>query len=93
VYIYIYIYRILDLENEVHSIWVIWTSNFQECKGRGRPESGRARVGHARVGVGQGRDMLGLGDRGSYTKVIGGQRKKISSSLSDRIGPPNYVHY
>ena len=63
----------MDLENEVHSIWVIWTSNFQECKGRGRPESGRARVGHARVGVGQGRDMLGLGDRGSYTKVIGGK--------------------
>ena len=23
----------LDLEGEVHSIWVIWTNNFQECKG------------------------------------------------------------
>ena len=28
-----YIYWILDLENEVHSIWVIWTSGLQECKG------------------------------------------------------------
>ena len=26
-------YGILDLEDEVHSIWVIWTSNLQECKG------------------------------------------------------------
>ena len=24
-------YWILDLENEVHLIWVIWTSSFQEC--------------------------------------------------------------
>ena len=23
----------MDLEGEVHSIWVIWTSNLQECKG------------------------------------------------------------
>ena len=28
-----HIYGILDLEDEVHSIWVIWTSNLQECKG------------------------------------------------------------
>jgi hypothetical protein len=48
-----HIYWILDLENEVHSIWVIWTSNLQECKG------------HAMVGVGQGWDMLGSGDWGS----------------------------
>jgi hypothetical protein len=27
-----HIYWIWDLENEVHSIWVIWTSNLQECK-------------------------------------------------------------
>jgi hypothetical protein len=26
-------YWILDLEDEVHSIWVIWTSNLQEFKG------------------------------------------------------------
>ena len=39
-----HIYWILDLENEVHSIWVIWTSGLQECKGE------------AKVGVlGQGR--------------------------------------
>jgi hypothetical protein len=24
---------ILDLEEEVLSIWVLWTSNIQECKG------------------------------------------------------------
>jgi hypothetical protein len=28
-----HIYWILDIGNEVHSIWVIWTSNLQECKG------------------------------------------------------------
>ena len=27
------IYWILDIEDEVYSIWVIWTINFQECKG------------------------------------------------------------
>ena len=27
------IYRILGLENEVHLIWVIWTSGLQKCKG------------------------------------------------------------
>ena len=27
-------YWILDLEDEVHSVWVIWTSGLQECKGR-----------------------------------------------------------
>jgi hypothetical protein len=24
---------VLDLEDEVHSIWVIWTTGLQECKG------------------------------------------------------------
>ena len=37
-------YWILDLKNEVHSIWVIWTSGLQECKAQ-------AKVG----GLGQGR--------------------------------------
>ena len=27
-----HVYWILDLENEVHSIWVTWTSGLQECK-------------------------------------------------------------
>ena len=27
------VYRLLDLEDEVHSIWVIWTRGFQEYKG------------------------------------------------------------
>ena len=27
------IYWILDLEDEVHSVWVIWTSDLQESKG------------------------------------------------------------
>ena len=33
---------ILDLINEVHSIWAIWTSRLQECKGR--PCLGQARL-------------------------------------------------
>jgi hypothetical protein len=48
-----HMYWILDLETEVHSIWVMWTSNLQECQG------------HARVGVGQGQDRLGSGNQGS----------------------------
>ena len=28
-----HIHRILDLEDEVHSMWVIWTSGLQECNG------------------------------------------------------------
>ena len=28
-----HIYWILDLQHEVHSIWVIWTRGLQECKG------------------------------------------------------------
>ena len=28
-----HLYWILDFEDEVHSIWVIWTSSLQECKG------------------------------------------------------------
>ena len=38
-----HIYWILDLENEVHSIWVIWTSNLQECKGQARVRVGESR--------------------------------------------------
>ena len=30
---YTYIYWILDLEGEVHSIWNLWRSDLQECKG------------------------------------------------------------
>ena len=28
-----HIYWILDLEGEVHSIWDLWSSGLQECKG------------------------------------------------------------
>ena len=28
-------YWILDLEDEVHSTWVLWTSGLQECNGNG----------------------------------------------------------
>jgi hypothetical protein len=31
-----HIYWSLDLENEVHSIWVICTSGLQECKGHAK---------------------------------------------------------
>ena len=26
-------YWIMDLKDEVHLIWVVWTSNLEECKG------------------------------------------------------------
>ena len=48
-----HIYWTLDLETEVQSIWVIWTSNLQECQGQ-------PRVGHARVMVGHGRGTEAL---------------------------------
>ena len=35
------IYWILDLEGEVHSIWVIWIGGLQECKGNGFFEVGQ----------------------------------------------------
>ena len=36
-----HIYWILDLEGEVHSIWDLWLSGLQECKGNGFFEDGR----------------------------------------------------
>ena len=37
-----HIYWILDLEDEVHSIWDLWISGLQECKDNGFFEVGRA---------------------------------------------------
>ena len=37
-----HIYWILDLEGEMHSIWDLWISGLQECKGNGFFEVGRA---------------------------------------------------
>ena len=39
---YLLNYWILDLEGEVHSIWDLWTSGLQECKGNGFFEVRRA---------------------------------------------------
>ena len=36
-----HIYWILDLEDEVHSIWDLWISGLQECKGIGLFKVGR----------------------------------------------------
>jgi hypothetical protein len=36
-----HIYWILDLEGEVHSIWDLWVSGLQECKGNEFSEVGR----------------------------------------------------
>jgi hypothetical protein len=62
-----HIYWMLDLENEVHSIWVIWTSNLQECKGQ------------VKVGAGQGRgteapafSVLPLSDTLTRAMLVGG---------------------
>jgi hypothetical protein len=35
-----HVYWILDLEDEVHSIWDLWMSGFQECKADGLLKSG-----------------------------------------------------
>ena len=37
-----HIYWILDIEGEVHSIWDLWISGLQECKGNGYFEVERA---------------------------------------------------
>ena len=37
----IYIYWILDLEDQMHLIRDLWISGFQECKGNGFSEVGR----------------------------------------------------
>ena len=39
-----HIYWILDLENEMHSIWAIWTSRLQECKGQAKVRRPRLRL-------------------------------------------------
>ena len=39
-----YIYWIVDLEGEVHSIWDLWISGFQECMGNGFFEVGRVAI-------------------------------------------------
>ena len=57
-----HIYWILDLEGEVHSIWDLWSSGLQECKGNIFFEVGR---GGQRVSVGfkklcQGLSILDL---------------------------------
>ena len=36
-----HMYWILDLEGEVHSIWDLWSTNLQECKGHIFFEVGR----------------------------------------------------
>jgi len=40
-----HVYWILDLEDDVHSIWVMWTSGLQECMGNFTFQS---RAEHAR---------------------------------------------
>ena len=32
IYMYIYIFQILGLQDEMHSIWNLWTNDLQECK-------------------------------------------------------------
>jgi hypothetical protein len=44
-----HVYWIFDLEGEVHSIWVFWSSNFQEYKGNVFFES---RAGKAIIFIG-----------------------------------------
>ena len=39
-----HIYWILDFKGEVHSIWDLWRSGLQECKGKGFYEVGRAGI-------------------------------------------------
>ena len=39
-----HIYWSLDLEGEVHSIWNLWITGLQECKGNGFSEVGRTDI-------------------------------------------------
>ena len=55
-----HIYWILDLEGEVHSIWDLWISGLQECKGNGFFE------------VGQGGQQFSVGSRKSGFLWTGG---------------------
>ena len=45
-----HVYWILDLEGGVHSIWDLWISGFQECKGNGFSKLGR-RANNFRSGL------------------------------------------
>ena len=46
-----HIYWILNIDNEVHSIWVIWTNNLQESKGHARVVQGRGMPWSGFIGV------------------------------------------
>ena len=45
-----HIYWILNLDDEVHSIWDLWIDDLQECKGNGFFKIGRADGQHVSVG-------------------------------------------
>ena len=78
---WIYIYWILNLEDETHLIWDLWRSGLQECKGSGIFGS---RAGHAEVfGAGPKNPdffvgQLTLTEDASLERLVGG---RISSSL------------
>ena len=85
-----HIYRILDLENEVHSIWVTWTSGLQECKGNFifRSQTERTtifnpdlRINFFFVEVAQRNQFAGLSPYPPPLKVRGGCLKSVDEQL------------
>ena len=60
---------ILDLEGEVHSIWDLWISGLQECKGNGFFEDRRQAIVFGRDFL-DGR--LSLPESTSLEKFVGG---------------------
>ena len=78
-----YIYYILDLEGEVHSIWDMWRSGLQECEGNDFFEVG---WGGQSFPVGSKKSQLFVGQlplpvSTSPKKLVGG---KILSALQNR---------
>ena len=64
-----HIYRIWDLQDEVHSIWDLWISGLQECKGNGFFEIGQAGGSSFRSGPAPARIFRSCGVHGGELNV------------------------
>ena len=82
------IYWILDLESEVHSIWDLWISDLQECKGNCFSKSGgwagnNFRSGPLKLSF---LDMrLPLSESTSPAKFVGGDLNVVPKPLSPLV--------
>ena len=82
-----YVYWILDLKGEVHSMWDLWISGLQECKGNGVSEFRRAGGQNFSVGSKRSRFLFGglpLPESTSPGKFVG---RFLTTTNLERLCP------